>query len=180
MTATAPDGSPAILILDDEPFMLKLIARTLATQGFTKVQGCDNGPAALDLIGDPDLAPDVILCDLNMPEMDGMAFVRNLFERRFTGSVILVSGEDERMLQTAEALVRAHGIAMLGHLRKPVQPAALSALLGRWKRRPFEARGVQRKIYGADELRAALAADQIDLHYQPKVSVGSGQLVGAE
>lgn len=172
--------APAILVLDDEPFMLKLIVRTLSNLGYYRISGCDNGPAALERIRAPGDVPDIILCDLNMPDMDGMAFVRNLVEHRYAGSVILISGEDERMLQTAEALVRAHGIDMLGHLRKPVQPAALTDLLGRWSPKVCETQRAQRKIYGAEDFRAALAGDQVCLHYQPKVSVVSGQVVGVE
>jgi len=180
MDRSDSDGKPAILVVDDEPFMLKLIVRTLAAQSFTRVEACDKGSAALELIGHPERSPDVILCDLNMPEMDGLAFVRNLVERGFAGSVILVSGEDNRMLQTAEALVRAHGIAMLGYLRKPAQPAALSELLGRWAPKSPETRWAPRKIYGAEEIREGLAQGQIDLHYQPKVAVETGRLVGVE
>ena len=36
-----------ILVLDDEPFMLKLLARLLTNLGFTNVATCDNGQAAL-------------------------------------------------------------------------------------------------------------------------------------
>ena len=180
LTPAKGDAMPAILVLDDEPFMLKLIIRTLSNLGYLRVGGCDNGLAALDRIRVPGDTPDVILCDLNMPEMDGMAFVRNLVGQRFAGSMILISGEDERMLQTAEALVRAHGITMLGHLRKPVQPAALTDLLSRWSPKVCETQRAQRKMYGADDFRAALAGDQIHMHYQPKVSVISGQVVGVE
>jgi EAL domain-containing protein (putative c-di-GMP-specific phosphodiesterase class I) len=61
-----------------------------------------------------------------------------------------------------------------------VQPAALSGLIDRWSPEPREAGRAQRKIYGIDAFRAALADDQIELHYQPKVSVASGQAVGVE
>ena len=39
-----------ILILDDEPFMHKLLARVLANLGYTPVSTCDNGYAALEMI----------------------------------------------------------------------------------------------------------------------------------
>jgi len=174
------DAEPLILVLDDEPFMLKLIVRTLSHLGYARVEGYENGVAALDRIRSPDGPPDIVLCDLNMPEMDGLAFVRNLVELRFLGSVILVSGEDERMLQTAEALVRAHGVALLGHVRKPVQPDELTVLLGRWRAQADDAARDQRKVYSIDALRRALTDDEIILHYQPKVSVTSGQVIGVE
>lgn len=121
-----------ILILDDDPFMLKLLARILANQGFTAVVCCDNGRDALAQVDNETTRPDLILLDLNMPGMDGIEFVRYLVERQFTGSLILVSGEDMRMLRTAERLVQAHKIHMLGYLQKPVKNEALLALLTQW------------------------------------------------
>src|SRR6188474_183772 len=121
-----------ILVLDDESFMLKLLSRILSNLGFTSVTLCDSGRAALERIGDTDSHPNLILLDLNMPEMDGIEFVRHLVERHYVGSLILVSGEDERMLQTAEKLVQAHKIPILGHLHKPVTPESLSLLLDKW------------------------------------------------
>src|SRR5680860_952497 len=110
-----------ILVLDDESFMLKLLGHMLANLGFAQVASCDSGCAALESFDSPNNPPDLILLDLNMPEMDGVEFVRHLVKRLYTGSLILISGEDERMLQTAVKLVRAHKIWVLGHLRKPVK-----------------------------------------------------------
>lgn len=65
-----------ILVLDDEPFMLKLLARLLTNLGFTNVATCDNGLNALEQVDDPAHAPQLILCDLNMPGMDGIELTR--------------------------------------------------------------------------------------------------------
>ena len=169
-----------ILALDDEPFMLKLLARMLANMGFTSVALCDNGRAALERIGAAETRPNLILLDLNMPEMDGIEFVRHLVERNYSGSLILVSGEDERMLQTAEKLVQAHKIQVLGHLHKPVKPEVLSALLEKWTPPTHSSSLTVKKVYGADELRAAIDGDQLVNYYQPKVAVASGEVVGVE
>jgi len=169
-----------ILALDDEPFMLKLLARMLANMGFTSVTLCDNGDAALTQIDNVSARPNLILLDLNMPGMDGIEFVRHLVERNYSGSLILISGEDERMLQTAEKLVQAHKIQVLGHLHKPVKPEVLSALLEKWTPPALSSLPAAKKIYGADELRAALASGQLVNYYQPKVAVASGEVVGVE
>ena len=118
-----------VLILDDDTFMLKLLTRMLAKQGYTTVSACDNGRDALKRIDHADTCPDLILLDLNMPDMDGIEFVRFLVDRNYHGNLVLVSGEDERMLKTAERLVHAHKIPMLGYLHKPVKPEKLSELL---------------------------------------------------
>ncbi|MEO6823914.1 MAG: EAL domain-containing response regulator [Nitrosospira sp.] len=169
-----------ILVLDDESFMLKLLSRILSNLGFTSVTLCDSGRAALDQLAEADTGPNLILLDLNMPEMDGIEFVRHLVERHYSGSLILVSGEDERMLQTAEKLVQAHKIQILGHLHKPVKPEALSALLEKWTIPTTGNPGMAKKAYGADELRAALDNGELVNYYQPKVAVANGDVIGVE
>lgn len=169
-----------IMVLDDEHFILKLLGRILANLGFTQVTTCDNGGGALALIDCPNSPPDLILLDLNMPEMDGVEFVRHLVERNYVGSLILVSGEDERMLQTAEKLVQAHKIAALGHLHKPVKPDELSALLEKWMPPCLDGVRMAKKIYSADEVRAAIVNGELVNYYQPKVELASGRVVGVE
>lgn len=168
-----------ILVLDDEPFMRKLLARMLTNQGFTSVTLCESGQAALDRVDGVDTRPNLILLDLNMPEMDGIEFVRHLVERNYTGSLILISGEDERMLQTVEKLVQAHKITVLGHIHKPVKPEALSALLEKWAPSSLDSPKAQ-KVYGADEVRAAINNGELVNYYQPKVAVTTGKVAGVE
>ena len=169
-----------ILILDDEPFMLKLLARMLANQGFVHVVCCNNGNDALAQLNVESTRPDLILLDLNMPEMDGIEFIRYLVERQFTGSLILVSGEDERMLKTTERLVQAHKIAVLGYLQKPVKPDALLAMLAQWSPPSKVAPAKPRKTYSADDIRLAIVRGELVNYYQPKVSVATGTVIGVE
>lgn len=173
-------SSIKILILDDEQFMLKLLARMLENQGFTSVVCCDNGQDALVQVDNELTRPDLILLDLNMPGMDGIEFVRYLVERQFTGSLILVSGEDERMLRTAERLVQAHKISMLGYLQKPVKPEALLTMLTQWAPPlPAESSKVK-KIYSVQEIQSAIQHGALINYYQPKVAVANGAVIGVE
>ena len=169
-----------ILVLDDDPFMLKLLGLMLAGLGCTQVTACSSGRAALQSINGPDASPALILLDLNMPDMDGVEFVRHLVEHRYAGSLILVSGENERMLQTAESLVRAHCISLLGRLDKPVTRAALAALLDAWAPPALDKPLSAKRCYAADDVRAAISQGELVNHYQPKVDVATGQVKGVE
>ena len=168
-----------ILVLDDEPFMHKLLARMLANLGYAPISTCDNGHDALDLLDGTD-SPNLILLDLNMPKMDGLEFVRQLVERHYTGSLILISGEDERMQQAAERLAQAHQITVLGHLHKPATPEGLAALIGKWMPPQKKEPRAANKIYGADEVRTAIANGELVNYYQPKVMVATCRVVGVE
>ncbi|MCR4304615.1 MAG: EAL domain-containing response regulator [Gallionella sp.] len=172
--------SVKIMVLDDEPFMLKLLARMLASLGYTQVSTCNNGHAALDMIDSPAGSPNLILLDINMPEMDGLEFVRRLVEWRYNGSIILVSGEDERMQQAAEELARAHKITVLGHLHKPATPGGLAELIEKWKAPEESKPRPKKKVYDKDELRAAIANGELVNYYQPKVATATGRVTGVE
>lgn len=169
-----------ILVLDDEPFMHKLLSRILANLGYTSVSTCGNGLDALDMLNDPDNSPNLILLDLNMPEMDGLEFVRRLVERLYMGCLILISGEDERMQQAAEKLAQAHHINVLGHLHKPASPERLAALIAKWSCPPQDKPRAAKKTYSADELRAAIANGELVNYYQPKVEVATCRVVSVE
>lgn len=171
-----------ILILDDDPFILKLLTRMLANLGFSSVDCSEDGTNALKLLDNVTTRPNLILLDLNMPGMDGIEFVRHLVERGYSGSLILVSGEDERMLKTTEKLVQAHKIPILGYLQKPVQPEALrmqlmkmaSSLSGQNKKENVP------KIYDAETIKKAITTGELVNYYQPKVRVKTGEVAGVE
>ncbi|MSQ73756.1 MAG: EAL domain-containing protein [Betaproteobacteria bacterium] len=199
MTATGKSAC-SVMVLDDEPFMLQLLCQMLNNLGFDRVTACDNGRVALDCIDDPNGAPDLILCDLNMPRMDGIEFLRYLVEHRYAGGVILVSGEDERTLLSAETLARTHRINVLGRLGKPPSSTQLAGLMARWQHQgqshpgqthpgqthpgqthPGQTLPPAAKIsYDAHQLRAAIANSEFVNYYQPKVAVGTGMVVGVE
>ncbi|MFA5170933.1 MAG: EAL domain-containing response regulator [Sulfuriferula sp.] len=169
-----------ILVLDDESFMLKLLARMLVNLGFSSVTTRDSGRAALELVDNPDSHPDMILLDINMPEMDGVEFVRHLVEHHYVGALILVSGEDERVLQSVQKLVQAHKLTELGYLTKPVTPERLAKLMENWVPPSRDAIIAAKKAYGANELRAAIANGELINYYQPKVALSTGAVIGVE
>ena len=168
-----------ILLIDDDVFVLKLLQIQFNNLGFTDLVSFASGHEALlclnSNIGDFDL----LLCDLQMPEMDGIEFMRHLSGINYTGGVILVSSEEQRILSTAEKLANARDLNVLGVLNKPVQPQLLAALLEKKQFRNFLDKNAV-KIYGPDELQRAIKNDELLNYYQPQVVVSTGELVGVE
>jgi EAL domain-containing protein (putative c-di-GMP-specific phosphodiesterase class I)/DNA-binding NarL/FixJ family response regulator len=171
-----------VMLVDDDPFMLNLIQRMLRKDGWNNVRSYASGNTALaDL--DAELAqPTLILCDLNMPHVDGIEFIRALAMRNYAGALILISGVDLRVLQTAGKVVRAYGIRLLGSLQKPVQPGELAGMMLDLEqsvsdhfvpRQPL-------KTYLPMEIERALRLGELVNYYQPKVEVAGGRLAGFE
>lgn len=169
-----------ILIVDDDLFQLQLFSSQLAILGLDQVHACISGQQALALLKAPQVGQPLIFLDLNMPDMDGVEFIRRLADIAYTGTLVLVSGEDERILETAERLARAHHLSVLGYLSKPVQTETLSLLLERWRCATPETAFKVVKAYSADEVRRAISGGEMVNYYQPKVLVASGELCGVE
>ncbi|NJL87807.1 MAG: response regulator transcription factor [Leptolyngbyaceae cyanobacterium SM1_1_3] len=70
-----------LLLIDDDPNLILLVKDYLEFRGF-KVVTADNGREALDVLEHQ--SPDMIICDVMMPEMDGYAFVQNVRENQQT------------------------------------------------------------------------------------------------
>ena len=93
-----------VLIVDDSAYVRKMVTQMLSRSPFVEVVGtARDGKEALELAAE--LRPDVITCDLNMPEMDGVAFVRQQMTRRAIPIVIIsVAGPSgEQVLAALEA-----------------------------------------------------------------------------
>ncbi len=175
---TVPLGELKVLIVDDDRFMIKLTKGILKQLGIGTALDAPDGAVALDRLNES--AVDVIICDLNMPGMDGLEFLRHLAARESQPAVILLSGEDTRVLRTAEQLAQAHKLRILGALSKPIKKEPFEALLetvgtGQAERSRFE---VERLT--PDEIREGLQGDAVELVYQPEVSVATRDLVGVE
>lgn len=168
-----------ILLIDDEAFALKLLVHQLASLGFRDVTPVTGGEEALALIAGG-IRFDVILSDLQMPGMDGVEFVRALTQSAYKGELVLVSGEDNRILNATGQLARAHGLRVLGQLKKPVTPEQLDEVLAQRSAAVVSRPPGDGRYYRPDELRQAIAAGEMLCHCQPKVSLATGTLAGVE
>lgn len=170
-----------ILILDDDDFMLSILAEMLSGLGYVNISCYTNGYEALSNMQEQDKIPFLILLDINMPCMDGIEFVRHLTARNYSGNLILVSGEDAMMLRATEQLALAHKLRVKGHLNKPPSLTDLVDLVAKcFTSQPIDTMLKKPKIYSAEELQNAIAQGQLLNYYQPKVSVMTGECIGVE
>lgn len=135
MNATAPArharAARRALLVDDDKMMLAVLSDLLGDHGVGSVTTAASGMAGIEAFDRMQPAPDVVMCDLNMPGGDGFEFMEQLATRSFKGGVILVSGMDARTMNSASLMARFHRLNVLGALNKPVASHDLSAALAR-------------------------------------------------
>jgi len=167
-----------VLIADDNPFIVGLLVRYLERLGTaTPIEACD-GRHALDIVGST--AVDVVLCDLDMPSMDGFEFLRHLAEQRTPPAVVIFSGQDSSIVNSAVQLGRAHRLRMLGSLSKPFTLSSLKAVLQQAGVGAGAYTGLSFQPLTPDAIRHGLANDAVELAYQPKVTTRDRRMTGVE
>jgi DNA-binding response OmpR family regulator len=92
---TASGARPTILVVDDEPIVVEVVQRYLAREGFRVVTAA-NGDEALARALDRALPPSLIVLDVMLPGIDGVALCRRLrTERGATMPIILLTARGE-------------------------------------------------------------------------------------
>ena len=172
--------SVKLLLVDDDYIMHRVTSVMLNDLGVSRVINAMSGPAALDILQAQDDAIDVIICDLNMPEMDGVEFIRHLSMRDYEGALILTSGEDLRILKTVEKLAIEHELQVLGVLEKPITPAKLGELLDSLDQIQQEGTLMLYDAITLPELKNAIDNGELETYFQPKIDILSGRVVGIE
>lgn len=108
-----------VAIIEDDPQVLATATAVVAgTPGMTVAGRFDTGAEALKTI--PGLRPDVILCDLKLPDMSGDAIVTELRRKGVRSEVIVVTVHDD-----PDSVFAALRAGANGYLTKPVPPAEL-------------------------------------------------------
>jgi EAL domain-containing protein (putative c-di-GMP-specific phosphodiesterase class I)/AmiR/NasT family two-component response regulator len=169
-----------ILLIDDDPFALKLLSHQLRILAHENITLVDNASEALALISMDLHSVDLIFCDLQMPEMDGVEFLRYLSRLNYPGGLVLVSGEEQRILDSVQRLANAHTLNVLDVVHKPITSKQLAKILSRHFRSLGEAPTQRLKTYDPDELRLALRDSELVNYYQPKVNIATGEVKGIE
>lgn len=169
-----------ILVIDDEAFVLKLCVKILKNLGCENVTTANNGKMALEELNQQQKIFDVIIIDLNMPEIDGIEFMRHISEMDFSGSIILLSGEDKRMLEVTRDLAKAHKLNICGTIEKPIKPDVLKPLLDSYKPAQQNKMFTPQNPITEEELRVGLGGDELQLVFQPKIKISDGIISGVE
>jgi CheY-like chemotaxis protein len=127
---TPPPATPKLaLVVDDDSFSQELFCEMLTALGLDDIRTASSGRIALRTLATLPRPPDVLICDVFMPDMDGIEFLSELGKTGYQGGIILVSGLDITMMAIAQEVALADGLKLLGAYTKPVPLAVLEQAL---------------------------------------------------
>lgn len=169
-----------LLIIEDELFQLNWLHELCKPLAKT-INRVRDGKTALEVIAKHGM-PDALICDLNMPGMDGVTFLRYLSEFETTCPVLLVSAAGQDIIHSVVQMATLYGVTVSDALQKPVSRQQIRDCLQQLP--PIVATPAGKTVvnYRPDRqaLETALAQQQIRPYFQPQICAVSGRLIGVE
>lgn len=155
-----------VVLADDHPLILTALEQLFRSQGGFEVLGCHrDGDSALEAVRE--LKPDVLVLDLRMPRLDGLAVLRELRkERSPTRVVVLTAAVDERELLDAIQL-GARGVVLKEMAPRLLLDAVRKVYAGgRWVETQLAARAMEEILdreAAVQHLSSILTAREIEV-----------------
>jgi EAL domain-containing protein (putative c-di-GMP-specific phosphodiesterase class I) len=155
---TRADRKPLLISLDDDEQIGAIVKTVAERAGFEAHTVTSPDPFREKLSVS---SPDVIVLDLQMPQMDGVQTLRYLAELGVKAAIVLVTGMDERTILAAEQYGRTRGLNVVAAIQKPFTPEELldALLAAKAKSGPLD----------ADEIKKAMELNHLVAHYQPTI-----------
>lgn len=117
---------PRLLLIDDEPALADFLAAAAKECGFEPVIARTEADFRNQFA---ERRPQMVALDLGMPERDGVEYLRFLADENYRAPVLIISGFDRRVLDSAFRLGEALGLQMAGPVEKPARLEELEAVL---------------------------------------------------
>lgn len=170
----------SVLIIDDDPTQVAIMQAYFASLKVPDIKGTTNPSEALNYINNKQNEIDLIVSDLQMPEMDGLEFLRHLNGLKYVGKLAIISGVKSDLLDHASRLAKMHRLNIIGQVSKPVTKSSLdNVFLKEAKENSFAVKSEQYFITQNDFSRA-MDNNEIEPYFQPKIDVQTGRVIGAE
>ena len=183
----SPDSAStvgSVLVVDDNIVQRMQVVALCRELGVKMIYEAASGAEALALLTLLVLPPDVMIVDLEMPQMDGVELIELLHQRQLSIPLIVSSSREVALIESVEAMARHLGFPVVAGIRKPLRREPLADAFSAWHRDQVEpgvaAADAAQASFTANDLAAAIGAGHIVAHFQPKVDMAKGVVCGVE
>lgn len=168
-----PCNNLGFLVVEDHEFQRRCLVQLLTSLGAAAVQSAQDGEEALKLIARAAHPVDIVICDVSMPGMDGMEFVRRWSERGDSTSLILMSAIDPALLGNVANMAMAYEVRLLGVASKPATAAKLAPLVELHRSQQLRS-SPDENAFSFDEITAAWVGDEFECWFEPRINLATG------
>ena len=121
-----------VLLIDDDMFIRDSMMYMLESLGINNVIEADSGRQAIELYEKNSKKPDLIICDIYMPEMDGFEVAMFMIDKSYQGGIIFLTGNNPAMLRATAKLSKAKGLNIVDVIEKPIKISHLETIIKKY------------------------------------------------
>ena len=170
----------SVVVVEDHDFQRRTVVQLLRNLGVGTVTDAPDGVQALQVLK-AGSAPDIIICDIDMPGMDGVEFVARVAESNLACAMVIASGLETKVLRAVEAIGASHGLHVLAALEKPLTARRLGEVLHRYTRfNSDRASQANAAAVSGEELRDALESGELTAQFEPRIDLTTGAMSSTE
>jgi DNA-binding SARP family transcriptional activator/EAL domain-containing protein (putative c-di-GMP-specific phosphodiesterase class I) len=167
----------SVLVVEDHDFQRHAAVTLMRRIGVESVSAASGGEAALEMLARMP-RPDIVVCDLDMPGMDGIELIRLIAAGNLANAVAIMSALDRGIVETVRAIGEGYGLQVLGVIEKPLTAATLGDALRAYRPPAAEVEAVQ--IATVDELMMGLDDGRTSVDLSPIVELATGRITAVE
>ncbi len=172
------------LVADDDPVSRGIVAEQLLGLGVQHVRSASSGRAALEQLRE-DTRINLLVTDLKMPDLDGIALLRDLETLPRCVNVIIMSALGDKILRAAETIGVGHNLRVLGTFSKPVRRSKLSDMLAKAITAPAQTTATAQNLsfnpaVQSHDILDALQNGGHKIVVQPEIAASTGRFQALE
>ena len=174
-----------ILIVDDHVFSQAHVSAILQEAGFDNLHTAGSAQEALKILRQTTIH--LVIADINMPDMDGVQFIKAMARERFTPMLAIMSICSRRIMNSIALMAEEMGISVAGIIPKPFDLKHAQLIFQTLTPRKQSKQIIQKHtspsfstLFDYKTLKTAVEHGQIQAWFQPKIDLKTDKIVGAE
>ena len=168
-----------LLIIEDDIIQATKLKLSLMALGYHHIALAPDGKTALDICHKQSV--DFIICDINLPDMDGIQFLASLSNHSLDIGIAIHSAMREDVIELTSNMCIAAGFKFVDTISKPHTVSALKTMFERYESRKLHSTEDAHHIRLSEaEIMDAFEQNWFANYYQPQFSIHTKRIVGVE